>query len=245
DGPACAPSRAPESPDTTFTGRVAYQWTAVFRFLGLASDDASFLEDYRSNLARAVTVQYAELEKDGRRYGFLGDKPLTAPGTGEAGPTWTNGFYDAENLYRLQRDTGDAPIGDPALPPSRVLAAVARTLVELGAGKFGDGTPEGIWPRLLAYTWKGPRIGGALQTVEAKDRELYNPEKYGTVALLVRTGRQTGDPVLIKAGDQMIRTILRQAKGEVLPLGKIQGQTLTRLHAAVAVAAAEPSPPRR
>ena len=245
DGPACPPSRPPESQDTSLTGRVAYQWTAAFRFLGLASEDASFLEDYRSNLARAVTVQYAELEKDGRRYGFLGDKPLTTPGTGEAGPTWTNGFYDAENLYRLQRDTGDAPIGDPALPPSRVLAAVARTLVELGAGKFGDGTPEGIWPRLLAYTWSGPRVGGALQTVEAKDRELYNPEKYGTVALLVRTGRQTGDPVLIKAGDQMIRTILRQGKGEVLPLGKIQGQTLARLHAAVAVAAEEPSPSRK
>ncbi|HEV2845830.1 MAG TPA: hypothetical protein VG477_13340, partial [Thermoanaerobaculia bacterium] len=117
--------------------------------------------------------------------------------------------------------------------------AVARTLVEQGAVRFGDGTPEGIWPRLLAYTWSGPRIGGVLRTVEARDRELYNPEKYGSVALLVRAGRQTGDPVLIKAGDQMIRAILRQAKGDVLPLGKIQGQTLTRLHPAVAVAAGE------
>lgn len=242
DGPACPPTRVPESPDAVLTGRVAYQWTAAFRFLGLASEDASFLEDYRSNLARAVTLQYAELEQGGRRYGFLGDKPLTTPGTGEAGPTWTNGFYDAENLYRFQLDTGDAPIGEPPLTPSRVLAAVARTLVELGAGRFGDGTPEGLWPRLLAYTWSGPRIGGVLQKVETRDRELYNPEKYGTVALLARAGRQTGDPVLVKAGDQMIRAILRQAKGDILPLGKIQGQTLTRLHAAVAVAAEEPPP---
>ncbi len=241
DGPACPPARPPESADVSLTGRVAGQWTAAFRFLGLASDDATFLEDYRSNLARAVSTQYSELEKDGRRYGFMGERKVTGPGTDEAGPLWINGFYDAENLYRWQLDTGDAPLGEPPLPASRVLAAMARTMVELGAGKFGNGTPEGLWPRLLVYNWSGPRIGGALQTVEAKDRELYDPEKFGTVALLVRTGRQTGDPVLIQAGDRMIHVILRQANGKVLPLGKIQGQTLTRLHPAVAVAAERPS----
>lgn len=162
-----------------------------------------------------------------------------------SGPWWTTGFYDGENLYRLQRDTGDAPVGAPALAPSHVLAALARTIVEIGSGQFGDGTPGGVWPRLLAVTWTGPRIGGTLTAVEPQDRELYNSEKAGTVALLVRAGRQTGEPALIEAGNEMIEFLLRRSKGGPLPLGKAQGQNLTRLHAAVALAAAGPPPERR
>ncbi|MFL6197040.1 MAG: hypothetical protein ACJ75H_22835 [Thermoanaerobaculia bacterium] len=243
DGPACAATRPPDNDSSTFTGRVAGQWLNAFRFLGLASADASFLEDYRSGLARAVTQHYAELERGGKRFGFLGEKAIGKNGAYESGPAWTTGFYDAENLYRLQRDTGDAPIGEPPLAPSHVLAALARTIAELGPGTgkaFGaTGDLEAPWPRLLMVTWSGPRIGGTFTAVEPRDRELYNPEKFGTVALLVRAGRQSGDPALIQAGDRMVQLILRQPGGDVLPLGKIQGQTLTRLHAAVALLARE------
>ncbi|HSK75190.1 MAG TPA: hypothetical protein VLQ45_01930 [Thermoanaerobaculia bacterium] len=243
-GPPCDTGKTPKS-GASLTGRVGSQWINAFRFLGLASGDPSFLEDYRSGLARALTWNYAELERGGRRYGFLGgDKILEGPGTYEAGPWWTTGFYDAENLYRFKRDTGDAPLGDPAIPPSQALAALARTVVEIGSRQFGDGTPAGNWPRLLVYTWTGPRIGGTLTAVEPKDRELYNTEKAGSLALLARAGRQTGDPALIEAGDDLIRFVLKTQGGDVLPLGKIQGQYLTRLHAAVAVAA-EPPPPQR
>ncbi len=240
DGPACAATHPPDGDSATFTGRQPSQWIAAFRFLGLASGDASFLEDYRSGLARALTQHYAELVRDGRRYGFLGDRVVAGPGPHDAGPFWTNGFYDAENLYRWQRDTGDQPLGEPPLVPGEVLTALARTVSDLGPRTAG-GTPDGPWPRLLTYSWSGARIGGALTAVAAKDRELYGPEKLGTVALLVRAGRQSGDPVLSAAGERMIQTILRTYPREVLPLGKIQGQTLTRLHAAVALAA-EPSP---
>ena len=101
-----------------------------------------------------------------------------------------HGFYDAENLYRLQRDTGDAPIGKPPMPPSRILAALARTVAVLGPGaeKGKAANPDAPWPRVLAVTWTGPRIGGTFTTVEPRDRELYNPEKFGTVALLMRGG---------------------------------------------------------
>lgn len=237
DGPACAATHPPDNDSSSFTGRAPSEWTAAFRFLGLASGDPSFLEDYRSGLARALTQQYAELVRDGKRYGFLGEKtlPRQGPGVYEAGPAWTNGFYDAENLYRWQRDTGDAPLGEPPLKPSEVIESLARTVAILGPG--GDSRPDVPWPRLIAIHWSGPRIGGTFTTAEPKDRELYNPEKFGTVALLVRAGRQSGDPELIRAGDQMVQAILHQ-KGDVLPLGKIEGQTLTRLHAAVALSAA-------
>jgi hypothetical protein len=240
DGPACSATLPPEGDDTGFTGRVAGQWLAAFRFLGLASEDPSFLEDYRSGLARALTLHYVEVEKAGKRYGLLGEKTVGAPGVYEAGPTWTNAFYDAQNLYRWQRDSGDAPLGEPPLAPSRVLAALARTLAELAPGLTGGDAVEGPWPRLLAVTWKSPRIGGALLAAEPRDRPLYEPEKFGAVALLMRAGRQTGEPALVAAGEGLVRLILRRSRGEVLPLGKIQGQSLTRLHAAVALAAREP-----
>jgi len=59
----------------------------------------------------------------------------------------------------------------------------------------------------------------------------------------VRAGRRSGDPELIRAGDEMVQAILHQ-KGDPLPLGKIEGQTLTRLHAAVALSAEGAAAPR-
>ena len=204
--------------------------------MGLASDDPSFLEDYRSSLARALTQHYTELERGGRRFGFLSEGIIKAGGPPqEVGPAWTIGFYDAQNLYRWQLESGDQPLGEPPLPPSRVLAALARGMVEL-EGAHPKRAVEAAWPRLHVITASGPRLGGTLLKVEPRDRDLYNPEKYCSVALLLRAGRQSGDPALVEAGREMVGQILGQ-RGDVLPLGKIQGQTLTRLHAAVALAA--------
>jgi hypothetical protein len=239
EGPACAATEPMTK--ASFTGRVAVQWLTAFRFLGLASEDASFLEDWHSGLARAVTLQYTEVERDGKRYGFLGDKNIGGPGPHEAGPVWMNAFYDAENLYRWQLDTGDAPLGDPPVRPSEVLAALARTLADLVPRV--DGKRAGLrepWPQDLTYTWNGPRIGGSLATLNSKGRDLFGPEKAGMAALLVRVGQDTGDREILDAGRDMVQFILSAAKEEQVPLGKLQGQYLTRLHAAVARLAQPP-----
>src|SRR6185436_6647524 len=110
--------------------------------------------------------------------------------------------------YRLQVDTGDAPIGDPPLPPSRVLAAMARTASELEPRAYGDKSVKGRWPRFLSYSWTGPRIGGKLTAFEAKDRELYGPEIAGNTALLVRAAQQTGDPGLLEAAEDLVEIVL-------------------------------------
>ena len=228
-----------QHPGHSLTGRVAQQWHAVFRFMGLASNDASFLEDYRLSFARAdhPAVRGARAERPALR--LSGREDVTGPG----GPTRPD--RPGPSASTTPR-TSTGCSGTPAtrrsaspLPPSRVLAALARTVAVLGPGaeKGKAADPDAPWPRVLAVTWTGPRIGGTFTSVEPKDRELYNPEKFGTVALLVRGGRQSGHPELIRAGDEMIRSILRRNE-DVLPLCKIQGQTLTRLHAAVALAAA-------
>jgi hypothetical protein len=220
-GPACGPDDPPQK--ASFNGRVASQWLAVFRFLGLASGDASFLDDWRSGFARALTHEYLEVERDGKRYGFFGqsrgDRYI-------AGPIWVTGFYDAEGLYRLMRDTDDAPIGDPPVRPSHALAALARSLAEV--------EEKGDWSRQLAVTWEGARIGGRLRSMEPEGRDLFSPEKAGSAALLARAARLTGDPELLKAARKLVDYAMSESRHDNAPLGKLQGQYLTRLHAAVA-----------
>jgi hypothetical protein len=228
DGPAC-PASEPLG-KASFSGRVGNQWLAAFRFLGLAGPDASFLEDYRSGLARMLTHQYAELEKDGMTYGFLGGNVgKNGKKHNEAGPLWMNAFYDAELLHRWMIDSDNAPLGNPPLEPGRVLAAVARTLVDL----VGPLEAKRGGPQLLIYQFKGPRIGGQLLEVRDKGRDLFFPEKAGMAALLARAGRASGDKELLKASRELVDTIFATSRGENVPLGKLQGQYLSRLHAAV------------
>jgi hypothetical protein len=230
-GPPCDADRV--STTSEFTGRVPSQWINAFRFLGLASEDGSFLEDYRSGLARAVTQHYVEARRNGVSYGFLGERAVAA-GTYIDGPMWMHGFYDTNNLFRLLRDTGDAPTGNPALAPSRVMTAIARTLEDIEPLVMGDGTPDGDWPKNIEYAYSGSRVGGTLVSTVPNDRPIFTPEKTSVTALFLRTGELSGDPALWARGQEMVQFALAAAIGEGAPLGKLQGQYLTRLHAAVA-----------
>ncbi len=86
DGPACAADYPVNNPDATLTGRVGQQWQNVFRFMGLASNDASFLEDFRLNFARSITQQYTAVVRNGVTYGFWGGPDLMTA-TGDNSPT--------------------------------------------------------------------------------------------------------------------------------------------------------------
>jgi hypothetical protein len=267
-GAPCLPDDTPTDFWAQLTGRVASQWFAVFRFVGLASDDPSFLEDYQSGLARAATQHYVEAQQFGTlvdwyigklvessqstnipvsqstSYGFWlnGDDPVDGPGTDTTAQLWMVSLYDMNNLYRLQRDTNDAPIGNPAIPPGQVLAAWARTLVDFGSTVSGDGTAGGLWPSALYFTWDGDRVGGTLTEVTANteggDPYLWNTNKANLTALLLRAGQQTGDAALIQMGTDLTHLALDAALDDDSPLGKVQGLYLSRLHAAVARLAA-------
>ncbi len=194
-GAACAPDY-PITAENSVTGRAPQQWLAAFRFLGHASDDASFLDDFSSHLARGVTQLYADLVRNGVHYGFWGGPdPLTTPGTYTTDSQWTVGMYDMHYLNRLQLETGDAPLGVPTVKPSQVIANLAHTFKDIEPAVIGDGTVAGLWARLLQYTWTGSRLGGALTGVVGADRELYNPEKVGATALLIRAGQAESDAV--------------------------------------------------
>jgi hypothetical protein len=238
DGPA-GPSCPADHPSRRagFVGRVGSQWLAVFRFLGLASPDPSFSEDFRSGLARALTQQYAEPRRDGKGYGFLGAMDPKAPATLTTEQLWQLGLFDADNLYRFELDSGDEAIGQPPLKPSRVLAALARTIVDVEPRARGDRGLRGRWPLQLKVSWTGDRIGGELASAAPLERDLYGPEKSCMASLLMRAGRQTGDRALLDAGREVVELTLGAAGGEILPLGKLDGQYLSRLHSAVAALA--------
>jgi hypothetical protein len=147
-------------------------------------------------------------------------------------------LYDMNNLFRLQRDTDDAGIGNPAIPPSQAIAAWARTLVRFGATTAGDGTAAGLWPNALYFTWEGDRIGGSLTDVAPNtsggDPYLWDTGKANLTAVLTRAGDATGDPNLLQMGADLTGLTLDSALSSQAPLGKIQGLYLARLHPAVA-----------
>ena len=240
DGPAC-PADYPVNINATLTGRVGQQWQNVFHFMGLASDDASFLDDWRLNFARMITQQYAAPVRNGVTYGFWGGPALigaTASNrTDLTDSQWTIGMYDMHYLNRYQRDSGDAPLGNPALKPSQVISSIAHTYKDIEPMVMGDGTVGGFWARLLQYTWNGSRLGGTLGAVVESDRELYDPEKTGAAEVLIRAGQQEGDPLLTAYGRALTVYTIASAIKEGAPLGKLMGQDLTRLHPAVALIA--------
>lgn len=246
-----AQSCSPDDPPLDWagpTGRVASQWFAAFRFVGLASDDGSFLEDYKSGLARAVTQYYVEAEQAGTRYGFWLIDRVAGPGRSTTDQLWMASLYDMNLLYRLQRDTSDAPIGNPPLRPSQVLAAWARTLVRFGptAAPGADGTARGPWSNQLTLTWSGNRIGGRLQSVghtPSDEAFLYDTGKATLTAGIVRAGRQIGAAEIERMGRDLVQLTIASALATRAPLGKLQGEYLSRLHTAVALLAPMPTNP--
>jgi len=138
----------------------------------------------------------------------------------------------------LQVDTNDAPFGNPAIPPSQIIAAWARTLTTFGSTVSGNGTPGGDWPNALFFTWSGSRIGGTLISVSENtagdDPYLWDTGKATLVAVLMRAADQTGNANLRQMGEAMTQYSLGSAQDNLSPLSKLQGEYLARLHAAVA-----------
>jgi hypothetical protein len=239
----CDPLRPPANEWANPVGRVSSQWIAAFRFVGLASDDASFLEDYRGNLSRAVAQYYAQLEQGGGSFGFWCDAPLSEPGTNHTDQSWMLTLYDMNNLNRWRVDSGDALIGQPPLRPSEILSAWGRTLTYLApfAAPESDGTAQGQWPNYLQFTWTGSRIGGQLLDTTGfynpvADPYLWNSGKSAISANVSRAADWLGDPAVRRMAEDLASLALNAAwnQGQPPPLGKEQGLTLSRLSAAVA-----------
>ena len=238
---ACGAHDPPVDEWANLTGRVASQWFLAFRFAGLASDDASFLDDWRSGLARAFTQQYV----NAGGYGFVlgGWQPVTSSGTKTTDQLWMTALYDMKSLDILRRDTNDAPIGDPPIRPSEIITAYARTLARYGGPLSGD------IPNSFDVTWTGPRIGGTLVSVRATpgggDPLLYETGKATLAGPLAAAASFTNDAELRALATDAANLAIRASIYENAPLGKIQAEFLARLHEAIAALSGEPTSGRR
>ncbi len=196
-GSACGPEDTIQDYWAQLTGRSTSQWYRVFRFLGLASDDGSFLEDWHNNLARALTQHYVEQQwaDDNQDYGFwlVGDQgaypyfcpPWRDPGDPSDNPNrrywtdqlWMSALYDLQNVYTLKQGTNDEPLGVPAILPSQVIAATARMYSRFASTLAGAaGNPAGDWPNLLWLLFdESNRIGGIANEPCSTDHPADNP----------------------------------------------------------------------
>ena len=240
-GAACTVDDPPTDDYANLTGRVASQWNSVYRFVGLAGDDASYLDDYRMNLARAVTQQYVAVDRDGSRYGFIlgGVAPVTAAGSNTTDQVWLTALYDMKMLERLRRDTNDAPIGNPPVRPSEVITAFARTLARYGptTAAGATGSLSGPWPNQIDFTWSGSRIGGTLTSVRANaggsDPLLYDSNKAPLAGPIAAAAAFTSDPALRALAENLIHLAIDGSVSERAPLGKVEAEFTVRLHSAL------------
>jgi hypothetical protein len=231
---ACNAGDPPTDEYANLTGRVASQWFSVFRFVGMTGGDASYLDDWRANLGRAVTQQFLLLDD---RYGFVFDdwRPVPrAGGTHATDQLWMTALYDMKNLERLRRDTGDAPLGEPPLRPSEIIAAYARTLERYA---------RGAWPNQLDVTWSGGTIVSVRANGGGSDPFLYDTGRAALSGPVAEAAAFTGDAALRALAVSLTVDAIGNSIADGGPLGKIQGEFLARLHGAVAALAAPP--PRR
>lgn len=100
-------------------------------------------------------------------------------------------------------------------------------------------------------TWSGPRIGGTLISIEATqgggDPLLYDTGRSTLAGPLAAAAAITNDPALQSLARELTRFAIDASLADGSPLGKLQGEYLARLHAAVALLAPPPAPaaPRR
>jgi hypothetical protein len=262
-GPICPPERPLADEWAGLNGRVASQFYALFRYLGLAADPG-YLADWTSGTARWLTQYYVEPKSAGAAVGFVvpsggGSRDFVDDaGSYFSESLWMASLYDLNLLHRLAVDSGDEPLGSPPVRPSRVEVAWARTLLAASRLAPGaDGGAAGPWPDGLRFAFAGQRLGGVLTALgpsldldgdgdgvpcelcaddggACRDLCLYDTGKAALAAAVVRAADASGEAALRRLGEDLTVYALRAALADLQPLDKLTGEYLSRLHAAVA-----------
>ncbi len=254
-GPTCAASVPIGDPFAGVNDRVANQFYEIFHFLG-STVDASFLSDWQSNSARALTqnlafvrnpnvlplVQFMALISPS---GQGGTQVITGPGRYPSTQLWMAALYDWNQLYRWQISSADQPLGIPALTPSTLIQAQGYTLLLTARTPPGDGTANGIWPNTINFAFSGSRTGGSLSELSPSwvpgaipspclDDCLYDVGKAALTASVQRAADASSDPALRALANSLIDRTLTQWQTSPLPLGKASGEVFARLSSAIA-----------
>lgn len=190
---------------------------------------------------------------------------VDGPGSYTTDQLWMASLYDFDVIDRLAVDDLDSPLGSPPIAPSTAELAWARSLAQIGsATPWSTGTPQGPWPNVVGFAFSGNRVGGTLTQLSANhidadgdgtpceicqddgdadpgtcaDVCLYDTGKAALAAVFARAGDRSGNAALQGLGHDFAAFALDYLGPTPQPLNKATGITLSRLHAAVARAAA-------
>lgn len=263
-GPACDADEPISDEWAAVNGRVAVQWLRVFRFLGLAADAsflddagsslARALTQYYAQPGAGAGARGFVVPSGGGSTAYV-----DGPGTYGTTQPWMDALYDLDFVARWRLDTANAPLGLPPLAPSAVEIAWARTMLEIASlTPFSTGGPDGPWPNGVTFEFAGARVGGTLVDLVGEvdadgdgnpcelcdddgdgdpgtcfDVCLYDDGKSALAGPLARAAELSDDDALWDlATAHAVWGI--ETTPATLPLSKVTGIALARLHAAVA-----------
>lgn len=241
---ALIPSDQPQRSDWMGSvDRPASQHAQIYWFLGHAGDDASYLDDFRNQMERAIELNSALVAKDGKEYAFTWEKPTekTVGGvsSAECSQTWMLNLYFMQNLWCLYREYGDVQLGKSGVTISRYFAATNRTLWDYTSkvAQGGDGTPSGEWANMMIATWTGADKGGELQSVainaNAPELNLWFSGKSTLPLVMFRAAALSNDQDAYDKAASMARHLLDTADVTQLPWGKEAALRYIRMHGAI------------
>lgn len=253
-GPVCAATTPISDSFAGVNDRVANQFYEIFQFLG-STVDSSFLEDWGSNSARAVTQnlalarppnaplsqQLAVISPSGQG----GTAVITAPGRYLSTQLWMAALYDWNQLHRWQVSSQNQSLGIPLLAPDALIQANGYTLLRTALTPPGNGQASGVWPNQIYLGFTGLRHNGVLSELSpgwapaampspCLDNCLYEVGKAALSATLQRAADSSGDPSLAALAQSVIDRALDQTANSLLPLGKASGEIFARLSSAIA-----------
>lgn len=195
--------------------RVGSQHAQIYNFLGHASSDASFLDDYKNSIERGVALYTALLLKDGREYSFTKSAPIAETDTSATTDQyWMQGLYFMNAVWNLYVDYGDLPLGLDKVTISRLFAAFNNTLWDYVAKvRGGDGTSSASWSNQLSITWSGSRHGGELLSAistSSSEPYIYGVSKGTLPTAMFRAARLNRDSGIYDQALSMVRHVNAQ-----------------------------------
>ena len=240
-GKLVSPELPNPSPWVYPEGRVSSQHSGIFWFLGHATSDNSFLDDYRNQMERLASLCMVLVKKESIEYAFINQNPISA--TQDSMVTeqnWMLGLFAMNDFWKLYSEYGDLELGKDRIKISRIFAGVERSTWEFTAKVHagGDGTANGLWANSLIVHWNGSKIGGNLKQVAfqpAAESHLFATGKALLTTLSFRAGVLNPNvPAFNQHGLDLYNNVFEFYKTQQTTCwDKEQGEYFSRIHPAL------------
>ncbi len=175
-------------------GRVPSQYADIEFFLAHASNDYTFLQDFRNFLDRMASRNLVMAKSGTKEYAFIsGTDQVATPGVITTDQAWMLGIYTLNDLWKLYSEYGDVKIGKDSISISRILRGACNGIWDYNAKLYpltGNGTATGDWANSVTVAYTGSRSNGTITLVSpalGSDDKLFPSSKSPLIAFTLRT----------------------------------------------------------